>query len=758
MDSSNSSQCPSESHLPGPKNSTLSIFLISVLGLFLELMLIRWIGTEVRIFAYLQNTVLIVCFLGLGMGCFTCRQRTSFRSIILPVLAITVLLVCGPSRSLLASITDRLSVLGDLVIWQAALDTGLWGTITQVSLGLLLTLGLMVLLWEVFVPIGRILGRLMDDHPRTIWAYSVNIAGSLLGIWLFVVLSAASATPWVWLLVASLLLLAFWGQGQLQNRMLDLGLVATLLVVGMFADYRPGVQETVWSPYQKLDLIDVNDARFSWKGKCIMVNNAGYQGMMDLSPGSALLESVPRNLHGLSQYDLPLRIKPDANNVLIVGAGSGNDVAGALRGGARQITAVEIDPVIISMGKRHHPERPYDSPRVRVVNDDARSFFATTSDKYELIVFGLLDSHTTTAMTNARLDHYVYTLESLQRAADLLTDDGVIVLSFEAVKPYIADRMALCIDHVFGRKPLTFRVPAGANGWGGMFFVTGNQDVIEQSLTKDHLLASQIGIWQATNPVKLTYSTRIATDDWPYIYLQHAKIPTLYFLLGGLLLVLLIYGKLRLRIRGVFGGWQGSHWHFFFMGAAFLLLEVQNISKASVALGNTWLVNAVIISGILVMILLANWITARHPKLSQVWVCSLLIGSCLALYFVDLSRFAFLPFALKAVVVGTLTTLPMLFAGIVFIESFTRVPHKNKALGANLIGSLVGGLPQSLTFMIGIKALLLVVAGLYAAALLLRPRQIDQDESDLDALEREHEVAPQETEEETPLLEQPVGV
>src|ERR1043165_2645447 len=56
-----------------------ALFLVSVLGLYTELMLIRWVATEMRIFAYLQNTVLVVCFLGLGMGCFTCRQSASFR-------------------------------------------------------------------------------------------------------------------------------------------------------------------------------------------------------------------------------------------------------------------------------------------------------------------------------------------------------------------------------------------------------------------------------------------------------------------------------------------------------------------------------------------------------------------------------------------------------------------------------------------------------------------------------------------------------
>ena len=48
----------------------LEIFSVSFLVLFLELVLIRWIGTEIRIFAYLGNLVLVVCFFGVGLGCY----------------------------------------------------------------------------------------------------------------------------------------------------------------------------------------------------------------------------------------------------------------------------------------------------------------------------------------------------------------------------------------------------------------------------------------------------------------------------------------------------------------------------------------------------------------------------------------------------------------------------------------------------------------------------------------------------------------
>ena len=92
--------------------------------------------------------------------------------------------------------------------------------------------------------------------------------------------------------------------------------------------------------------------------------------------------------------------------------------------------------------------------RVRLVTDDARSFFATTDEKYDVISFGLLDSHTTTAMTNARLDHYVYTRESISHARDLLKDRGILCLAFAIQRGFIADRMAVLLRDVFGKVPV----------------------------------------------------------------------------------------------------------------------------------------------------------------------------------------------------------------------------------------------------------------------------------------------------------------
>ena len=127
------------------------------------------------------------------------------------------------------------------------------------------------------------------------------------------------------------------------------------------------------------------------------------------------------------------------------------------------------------------------------------------------------------------------------------------------------------------------------------------------------------------------------------------------------------------------------------------------------------------ISGILAMVLIANTLVAslKFPVMPA-W--ALLFAACALLYALDLSRFAFLPYATKAVIVGGLTSLPMLFSGIIFIRSFATTPSKEIALGANLIGSLLGGLLQAVTFLTGIRALLILVAAFYFLAFLMRPR------------------------------------
>jgi spermidine synthase len=579
------------------------------------MLLIRWIGTEIRIFAYLQNTILVVCFLGLGLGYFTCRQPIRLRLSLVPLLILTLFMAIPIIRTSLGYISELLSVLRDFTIWASAFGSSPLKTVQYVGLGLLMTYCVLILVVDIFVPVGRLLGRLIDDHPNSILAYSINIAGSLLGTWLFVMLSFFYLPPFWWFLVfiiGSLFVLIWIHRGWKIN----LALLIAILVLSWFAGKVPGSLKVIWSPYQKLVVQNAVQSSFGIGKYLVMVNNTGYQLISDLREINILSnpEIFDPKLRGLSQYDIPLLLHPNPKKFLIVGAGTGNDAAGGLRHGVPDITAVEIDPAIISIGRTYHPENPYASSAVRVIIDDARSFFATTSQQYDVISFGLLDSHTTTSMTNSRLDHYVYTKESIQKAKSLLLDGGIIVLTFAAQEVYIADRIEKVLTEVFHEPPITFLIPTSPYGVGGLMFITGDIAVARRQIAQNKDLSDYINTLQRTYPISLPNTTRVTTDDWPYIYLQSPKIPVLFFLLAGLIMLILARSLRRWQASGIISRWKRSHWHFFFLGAAFLLLEVQNISKASVVLGNTWIVNAVIVSGVLSMALLANWLAYKFPK------------------------------------------------------------------------------------------------------------------------------------------------
>jgi hypothetical protein len=205
----------------------------------------------------------------------------------------------------------------------------------------------------------------------------------------------------------------------------------------------------------------------------------------------------------------------------------------------------------------------------------------------------------------------------------------------------------------------------------------------------------------------------ITVDDWPYLYLLKPQIPKLHLIIMAILLVMIVAGKEIVLRKGV-----KLEWHFFFLGAAFLLLEFQNISKSTLLFGSTWLVNSYVITGILVLILLANLVVAKFKINNVRLLYILLILSSLIVYFLPLEIFSGLEYWIRAIVVSIILNIPIFFAGMVFIISFRRTPYKNLAYGSNLIGAAVGGIIESFSFIIGINALLLIVIVFYAMSFL----------------------------------------
>ncbi len=136
---------------------------------------------------------------------------------------------------------------------------------------------------------------------------------------------------------------------------------------------------------------------------------------------------------------LPYAYYPGAKT-LIIGAGGGWDIARAIASGSRDVTGVEINPIIATTVMRERfPDYSlhlYNRPEVRIVVEDGRSFVRRTSEKYQVIQATLVDTWASTAAGAFALsENNLYTTDAFYDYLTHLTDDGVLVFTRWGVKP-----------------------------------------------------------------------------------------------------------------------------------------------------------------------------------------------------------------------------------------------------------------------------------------------------------------------------------
>jgi SAM-dependent methyltransferase len=698
--------------------------LISLVSLFLELLLIRWVSSEIRVFAFFKSLVLIACFLGFGLGCYVTRAKIYLGYTLVPLIALVLLieLPWDALRQLVASLSDFIGAASDIHIWSMlhfqSSAVIRFGSLLVAFAVILSVFGLVAI---IFVPLGQAIGWYLERAGDGVRAYSVNVTASIVGIWLYTLLCFAWSPPIVWVALFGVLLLVYvWPLGGVRRpALVSVAVTVALMAAGTLkhqwwaADWKDSSTVPTgmtaeaplkfWSPYQKLTVIPLV-YHGDTNAYLLNTNDSWYQRLVDLSPATVakypeLYKDTPVAFH---QYNLPYRFFPRPPSVLIAGAGAGNDAAGAVRNGAGRVTAVEIDPLIYDIGRHRHFEHPYAQDNVRVVVDDARAFVQNTTEQYDLIIFSILDSHTTSSYyTNIRLDNYVYTVEALQAVKRHLKPGGLFVMSFSGGRAWFAGRLHAVVTEAFGHPPLMLQA-------GMYYFVAGDTARIQGALAADTALASFVAARQ--NVALAAAST--STDDWPYLYQQYRGIPTIvWFLSGGLVLIC------ALAIRRFKKSSAPFMWHFFFLGAAFMLLEVQIISKAALLFGTTWLVNSIIITALLAFILLANLVVRRMPNFPRALVYAGLFVTLALAYFVPPESLFSPSMLVRGLLVAAVYCSPVFFAGLVFISSFRAIGFQAEAFGANLLGSLVGGLLESASYATGIRALVIMAALLYLASL-----------------------------------------
>ncbi len=675
--------------------------------LVLELAAIRWIGSQIRVFAYFANLVLMAVFLGMGLGVALGRRYPHLFEWVFPALLVlaAVLALAAPIGLMNMGFPDP-----SISLWGADVRMVSFG---QFCLATLVVVGLFWLVTLVFllmaIPVGWWFGQLPPLR-----AYTYDLLGSLLGVLAFTAVAALHLPPAVWFGLG-LLPLAW-----VSRRWWAVFGIGVILLTGWAS------QGAWFSPYNRIDL-STDDffiqggslpnpaARPEYK---LSVNRDFHQHLLDLST-AAVSQEPPDGLRSRIQgiYEIPFRLAPQRDRALVVGAGTGNDAAAALRAGFAHVSCVEIDPVILRLGREKHPEQPYANPNVQLINNDARAWFEQNhTDQYDVVCYGLVDSHAMfSALSTLRLDNYLYTVEGLRSGWKHVAPGGIMSVSFSVFAgDWMLHRLNNTILEATGLQPVV--VLHGYNY--GVTFLVG-RELMPQTV-------------QATTdfPVHVLpeMEIRIPTNDWPFLYLRPDTVPYAYLTVLTLILVTAL-----VAVRQTFGAELLTSRRFdpvlFLMGAAFLLLETRMVTELSLLFGSTWIVNASVFAGVLVMVLLANgYVIWRTPSRIQPWYVPLVI-SLLAVWWFGagmLNQFSLLT---RGILGGLLFALPVFFAGIIVSTLLKRARDVPGALGSNILGAVVGGCLEYLSMYAGLRKMTLLAIALYLTAYLILARQPAQPEA-----------------------------
>jgi hypothetical protein len=645
---------------------SIRLFLLSFLMLFLELALIRWTGSKVLYLSYFSNFVLLASFLGIGAGFL--RARSSRNLFQLAPLLLTLLV------AFVLVFPVQIERSGDQLIFFGALEQRRSGLPIWVTLP-----AIFVAVAAVMMTVGEGVGRAFVEF-EPLEAYRLDIMGSIAGIAAFSLLSFAGAPPVAWALIVGILLVLILVPALRLFQLISIAVLVLMLGIESVSPLES------WSPYYRITLAPHPDGAIS-----INVNGIPHQTIESVAQRSV---SVPLYLVPYSR----LRARPD--DVLIVGAGTGTDVAIALAQGARHVDAVEIDPSLHEIGVKRHPNHPYQDPRVTSYVDDGRAFLQQTNHRYDLILFALPDSLTLVAgQSSLRLESYLFTVEAMRQARAHLKPGGVFGEYNYYREQWLIDRLAGTLQSVYGHAPCLDST--GHIGRLGLLSASVDPASIDCPST-----------WDPGSRVV----PAAATDNYPFLYLQQPGIPGFY-LITLLLIVLAALTLVRLA-GGPLSG-MAAYADLFFMGVAFLLLETKNVVQFALLFGTTWFVNALVFTGILLAVLAAVTV-AQHMRLKTLWpLYGLLLAAVAIAWLVPPESLLGLSLLPRFLAATALAFIPIFFANLVFAQRFKAVGSSNVAFGANLLGAMIGGVLEYSSLVTGYRALLLVIAGLYTVALLL---------------------------------------
>jgi hypothetical protein len=384
----------------------------------------------------------------------------------------------------------------------------------------------------------------------------------------------------------------------------------------------------------------------------------------------------------------PYLIRPGAKT-LVIGPGGGWDIARAFASGSKDITGVEINPIIATtIMRRRFPalsHRLYFRPEVHIDVEDGRSFVRRSDEKYQVLQATLVDTWASTAAGAFALsENNLYTSDAFYDYLNHLTDDGLMAFTRWGFDPpreslRLLSLATVALGRLGEREPwkhvMVLRENARAiHGWGA----TDTVLISRKPFTTDDLARARAGaaagridvVYMPGDPPrnpfgelllssdraeferKYTFDISAVDDDRPFFfytvqpddlwdfltrasrasadYKVNRAVPLLFGVVGVSLLataVILLLPRLLLGSRLPRDrGVFGFLFYFLFIGAGYILIQVALIQKFVLFLGHPTYALTVIIFSMLVASGLGSYFSRRIIAGSMARLRWILIG------------------------------------------------------------------------------------------------------------------------------------
>src|SRR3984957_19520777 len=279
----------------------LELFCLSFLALFLELMVIRWAPSVVRLIAYYANLMLISSFLGLGIGAIVGKTRRSLFGWFPALLLINILFM----------------LMAHFVTMPSAASESRFYVPTPALLRYVCLVGIFVSNAIVFVPLGQRIGVLFEALPA-LQAYSWDLGGSLVGTLCFGVFSLKYFSPTLGMGFVAFAIILLLPRGQWLRSIP----ILALSLAGVYFSVSPSA---AWSPYYYIVVVLQGDkhgntpVREPQPGLRTMqdppiydvrVNHYFLQKDGTFDPSRYSPQQRAEILDARAQYDLPYAVAP----------------------------------------------------------------------------------------------------------------------------------------------------------------------------------------------------------------------------------------------------------------------------------------------------------------------------------------------------------------------------------------------------------------------------------------------------------------